>query len=423
MPATFFLLASQALVSLSDTNAVAQAVADYGANVLRVEQVDGSEWNDDNPRRRVDVLPANLPFRLIAGPAARDLRVAEAAVETVTTSMPIQVRRYFSERGVLAPTVQWLLRRCKPGVTNETDYLSPGAHPLVWRARDFDLDALAKTSGMMSSNSIPMIARLGLLYEEYKVSPIRRAEPLVDYPDPRAEAWCETPYGIAIALRAPENRRKFRFWASSWPVRDRNVNYRWVRLSPGRASASRVQGQARLSPEKGYAEIVLNWSEVRGRLDFAVFARYGDGPYGPPSMISFFVVPNEVRQYDRRGRIVKIAYRKSDVLMPGLYQNKPWIDVYELDDQGRILSFLRTRSGAEKEERFSAFGEFIVETHPNGSPKTARKTRYFTSPDDSSVLDYEVTDETVGYRLGTFEPRTRGEFPIVKGRHRKVGLK
>ena len=290
MPATFFLLASQALVSLSDTNALVQSIADYGANVLRVEQVDDSEWNDVNPRRRVDVLPANLPFRLIAGPAARDLRVAEAAVETVTTSMPVQVRRYFSERGVLAPTVQWLLRRCKPGVTNETDYLSPSAHPLVWRARDFDLDALAKTSGMMTSNSIPMIARLGLLYEEYKVSPIRRAEPLVDYPDPRAEAWCETPYGIAIALRAPENRRKFRFWASSWPVRDRNVNYRWVRLSPGRASASRVQGQTRLSPEKGYAEIVLNWSEVRGRLDFAVFARYGDGPYGPPSMISFFVV-------------------------------------------------------------------------------------------------------------------------------------
>ena len=423
MLASLLLLASQALLSLSDGEAVQRAFADYTNNVLRVEQVDESEWNDVNPRHRVDVLPANLPFRLIAGPAAMDLRMAEAAVETVTTSMPVQVRQYFSKRGVLAPTVQWLLRRCKPGVTNETDYLSPSAHPLVWRAQDFDLDALAKTAGMMTSNSIPMIARLGLLYEEYKVSPIRRAEPLVDYPDPRAEAWCETPYGIAIALRAPENRRKFRFWASSWPVRDRNVNYRWVRLSPGRASASRVQGQAQLSPEKGYAEIVLNWSEVRGRLDFAVFARYGDGPYGPPSMISFFVVPNEVRQYDKQGRIVKIAYRKSDVLMPGLYQNKPWTDVYELDDQGRILSFLRTRSGAEKDEHFSAFGEFIVETHPNGSPKTARKTRYFTSPSDSSVLDYEVTDETVSYRQGTFEPRTRGEFPTVKGQHRKVGLK
>ena len=423
MLASVFFLASQALLSLSDGDAIQRAFADYTNNVLRVEQVEDAEWNDVNPRRRVDVLPANLPFRLVTGPAARDLRMAESAVETVTTSMPVQVRQFFSKCGILAPTVQWLLRRCRPGVTNETDYLSPSTHPLVWRAQDFDLDALAKTAGMMISNSIPMIARIGLLHEEYKVNPIRRAEPLVDYPDPRAETWCETPYGIAIALRAPENRRKFRFWASSWPVRDRNVNYRWVRLNPGRVSASRIQGQAQLSPEKGYAEIVLNWTEVRGRLDFAVFARYGDGPYGPPSMISFFTVPNEIRQYDPQGRIAKVSYRKADAVIPALYQNKFWEDAYELDDQGRILGFLRTRSGGVKGGRFSATGEFIVETYPDGSPQTAKKVRYFTSPSDSSVLDYEVTDETVSYRQGAFEPRTRGEFPLVKGQHRKIGLK
>lgn len=423
MLASVFLLASQALLSLSDGEAVQRAFADYTNNVLRVEQVEASEWNDVNPRRKVDVLPANLPFRLIAGPTAKDLRMAEAAVETVTTSMPLHVRQYFSTCGILAPTVQWLLRRCRPGVTNETDYLSPSTHPLVWRAQDFDLEALANTAAMMSSNSIPMIVRLAPLYEEYKVSPIRRAEPLLDYPDPRPEAWCETPYGQAIALRALENRRKFRFWAASWPVRDRNVTYRWVLLTPGRVSVSRIQGQAAFSPENGYAEIVLNWSAVRGRLDFAVFARYGDGPYGPPSMISFFTVPNEVRQYDRQGRIAKVSYRKADAVFPALYQNKPWTDAYELDDQGRILGFLRMRSGGGMEERFSADGEFIVETHPDGSPKTAKKVRYFTSPSDPSALDYEVADETVSYRQGAFKPRTRGEFPTVKGQHRKVGLK
>ena len=423
MLASLLLLASQALLSLSDGEAVRRAFADYTNNVLRVEQVGESEWDVSNPRHKVDVLPAHLPFRLIVGPAEEDLRTAEIAVATATTSMPAHVRQFFSGCSVLAPTVQWLLRRCKPGVTNETDYLSPSTHPLVWRAQDFDLDALAKTAGMMSSNSIPMIVRPAPLYEEYKVSPIRRAEPLVDYPDPRPEVWCETPYGQAIVLRALESRRKFRFVAASWPVRDGNVNYRWVPLNPGRASVSRIQGQAALSPENGYAEIVLNWSAVRGRLDFAVFARYGDGPYGPPSMISFFTVPNEVRQYDKQGRIAKVSYRKADAVMPSLYQNKPWTDAYELDAQGRILWFLRMRSGGGAEERFSADGEFIVETHPDGSPKTAKKVRYFTSPSDPSVLDYKVTDEIVSHRQGDFRPRTRGEFPTVKGQHRKVGLK
>ena len=384
------------------------AFADYTNNILRVS---GGE------------APVNLPFRLAAGPAAEDLRAAEAAVETVTTSMPEHVRQYLSGLGVLAPTVQWLLRRCKPGVTNETDYLNPSSHPLVWRARDFDLGALAKAAGMMASNSIPMIARIGSLYEDYKVSPIRRAEPLVDYPDPRTELLCETPYGRAIVLRAPENARKFRFWASSWPLQDRNVNYQWVQLTPGKATLSRIQGQQLLSPQNGYAEIVVNWSGIRGHVDFAVFARYGEGPYGPPSMISFLVVPNEARKYDRQGRIQTIAYRKADAVLPGLYQNKPWTDAYEVDDQGRILGFLRTRSGSTLEERFSAMGEFIVETHPDGSPKTARRVRYFTPPEDPSTLDYEITGETIRYRPGTFEPRSRGEFPVVRGRSRKSRLK
>lgn len=423
MITSLFLIASQALLSLSDGDAVQRAFSDFTNNVLRVEQVEWTEWDDSNPRRKVDVLPAYLPYRLIAGPAEEDLRTAEAAVKTATTSLPTHVRQYYSRCGILAPTVQWLLRRCKPGVTNETDYLRPGTHPLVWRAKDFDLGALAKTAAMMSSNNIPMIVRLAPLYEEYKVSPIRRAEPLVDYPDPRPEAWCETLYGQAVALRAMENRRKFRFMAAAWPVRDRNVKYSWVLLSPGWASVSRIQGQGELSPERGYAEIVLNWTSIRDRLDIAVFARYGDGPYGPPSLISFFKVPNEVRQYDRQGRIEKITYRKADAVIPALYQNKPWMDAYDLDDQGRILGFLRTRTGGLREERFGAASEFIFESHPDGSPKIAGKVRYFTSPADPSVLDYEITDETVTYRQGNFSPRTRGEFPVVKGQNRKAGLK
>lgn len=402
-------------MTLSDPVAAKGAFADYTNNVLRVEQVEADETAN---------LPANLPFRLFAASRDEDRRAAKAAVETVVTNMPAHVRKFYSDYRVLAPTVQWLLRRCKPGVTNETDYLQPKTHPVVWREEDFDLDSLSQAAGMLSSNSIPMLVRLSPIYEEYEISPIKRAQPLVDYPDPRPEAMCETPFGMAIVLRAPENRRKFRFRATAWPVQDRNVSFRWVQLTPGRkASVSRVQGQFAMSPENGYAEFVFNWTDVRRRMDFAVFARYGDGPYGPPSTISFFVPPNEARQYNRQGYVERIDYRKAGFAIPSLYQNKPWADAYTLDEQGRILGFVRTRTGSNHEEKFDAHGDFIVEAYSDGLPKTASKVRYFTRPDDSSALDYEVTTERVEYRQGGFELRTRGEFPTVKGQHRKAGLK
>lgn len=401
-------VASPAMTNLVDSTAAWAAFADYTNNVLRVEQVEPAEK-----------LPFNMPFQLVIGPKAEDKLAAEAALETVRTSMPTHVRVYFEQHKLMAPLYQWLVRRCKPGVTNEDTYLSAAAHPSVWQAKDFDLRQLADAARNLASNSIPMMAVLRPIYEEYELNPIQRAEPLVDYSDPRPEETYATPFGIATVLRAPERRRKFRVFATGWPLSGRDVNYKWVSIPRG-VWASAVQNRwgDGYRPENGFADLTLDWNGAL-RRDVLVFARYGDGPWGPPSVISFCRIPNEKRQYDKDGRPLSVEYLADKAVIPQLYQNKPWKDLYEYDSLGRALGFSRTRTGQFREERFSSPSEFVVETYPGDLPKLTNKVRYFTSPSDPATLDYEITDEEIRHSSRPVASRNRGEFPSVKPEPRK----
>lgn len=409
---------SAAMTNVVEAAAAQAAFADYTNNVLRVETALTSEWDDANPRRKVDRFPANMPFQLVTGADPADRAMAEAALATVATSMPRHIRDYFVRHRLLAPVQQWMIRRAHPSVTNEEAYLKAVAHPVVWKARDFDLARLAKLSAQLTSNTVPVMAVLHSVYGEFAPSPIRRAEPLVDYPDPRPEETYATPFGVSVVLRAVERRRKFRFVASGYPFGGRNVTFKWVPVgaSVGGFPWEDWRERQNVSPERGCGEVQVWWGG--GRRDVLVFARYGEGPWGPPSVVSLYSLPNERRQYDREGRIASIEYAEDGEVIPQLYQNKPWKDLFVPDSLGNVTGFLRTRRGQFREERFSGRGEFILETYANDLPKTAQKVRYFTRPDDPTTLDYELADETVEYKLQTFEPRNRGEFPPPRPRRR-----
>ena len=400
-------VASPAMTNLVDAAAARDCFAAYTNNVLRLEAVDASEWN---PSRRLDRLPFNMPFQLAVGPSAEDRAAAAAALETVATSMPAHIRAYFVRHHLMAPLQQWMVRRFRPGVTNEAQYVAAAAHPVVWQAKDFDMARLSSAAKLLTSNSVPMMAALTPLYEDFALRPIRRAQPIVDYPDPRPEQTYGTPFGVAIVLRAVESRRKFRFVATGYPFRDRNVNFKWVGRGVG---VGAMCGQREDYPvERGFADIVVNWACGR-RQDVLVFARYGDGPWGPPSVISFYAVPNERRKYGKDGKIESIEYLQTDAVMPQLYQNKAWCDEYQRDSLGNVIGFLRyKRDGSLRGEPFGARGESVVESYPDESPKVAAKVRYFTRPD--GALDYEITADRATYKQGETKPIDRGEFPTGK---------
>ena len=399
---------SQALTNLVDAAAARACFAAYTNNVLRIEAVEPTEWN---PSRRLDRLPFDQPYQLVVGTDPADRAAAEAALATVVTSMPTHIRAYFTQHRLLAPLQQWMIRRFKPGVSNEAQYVTAAAHPNVWRAKDFDLGRLAAAAQNLTSNNVPMLASIVPIFAEFKSSPIMRAEPFVDYPDPRPEQVYVTPFGAAIVMRAMELRRKFRFCASGYPFYGRKVNFRWV--SRG-VSIGPLGGQREKYPtEKGYADLVVSWG-AGARRDVLVFARYDEGAWGPPSVISFYGLPNERRQYDRDGRILSIEYLVQGGVIPQLSQLKPWKDVFVRDVIGNVIGFQRTRTGEFRDALFSNFGEQVLETYAGDVPKETAKVRYFTRKDDPLTLDYEVLEETVQHPNAPVIPRNRGEFPPPK---------
>lgn len=400
---------SPAVVTVSKSSSALAAAYDYTNNVLRVEVAEPQEWNDANPKRIQDLFPANAPFHLVVGSDPEDKRLAELAIETVATSMPAYVYTYFRDKKVLAPLTQRILRRCRPDVTNGQDYVSAVAHPTVWRAKDFDLRRIAACAAHLTRDDLPTIVFLQSVYEEYEASPIRRATPLVDYPDPREEVSFETPFGIGIVLRAPEFKRKFRFRATAWPARP-DTEFYWTPLQKGRAGLAAYARNEELRPERGFCEVTVSWSSVASRADVAVFAAAPDGPPGPPSIISFYRAPNESRAYDGKGRIAKIRYDQAKVAMPLLYSDKLWTDEYEYDVLGNPIGFTRTKKGGFLQDRFSAEGEFVEETHSNDSPKITRRVRYFPAPEDPSRLLYELGSDTLTRPMKPLARRSRGEF-------------
>lgn len=414
---------SAAMTNVADAASAWAAHAGYTNNVLRIETASPVEWDVSNPRHTVDRFPANMPFQLVVGTAYEDRLMAERALRTSVDRMPSDICAYFMRHRLLAPLQQWLIRRSHPSVTNEESYLSVAAHPAVWQAKDFDLDRLGRLAASLTSNSVPVLAVLQPIYEGYKGAPIKFAEPFVDYPDPRTEETYATPFGISVVLRAMENRRKFRFLATGYPFGGRNVSYKWIALPPRSVSIGGYPAEdwnvrRQLVPERGYGEIVLGWGGAE-RRDVLVFARYGEGAYGPPSVISFYRVPNERRRYDRKGRIESIEYLADKAVIPWVYQNKPWKDLYMQDSLGNVIGFQRMRTGIFEKEHFSSPAEFVTETYPGDLPKTTKKVRYFTRPEEPATLDFEVTDETVGHKMQSFELRDRGEFPSAGAQRRR----
>ena len=417
------LLSSQALLNVADPALANAALADYTNNVLRIEVASTNEWDASNPHQVRDLFPANMPYQLVVASAA-DRTAAEAAIACATNAMVPKVREMFQRARVMAPVLQGLFRHCRPGVTNEADYLSARAHPTAWREGDFDRERIRNAAMMLLENSMPLLTMLTPVYEEFETHPIRRAEPFLDYPDPRPETAFETLFGIGIVLRAPEKRRKFRFQARSWPVQNEKVSFVWKVITPQRwVSAKPFEGRGGfMAPKNGYAEFAFDWTVVGRRMDILVCARYGEGPYGPPALISFFVVPNEKRTYDKSGFIEKIEYVKQDVVIPQLYQNKGWTDEYKVDPTGNILGFVRMKAGLlVGKEDFSVNGEFVHEFQAEDMPKIVSPVKYFTKIDDPGALDYEILSERKTLPFRAVEPRNRGEF--FRGKTRWVPQK
>ena len=324
-----------------------------------------------------DIFPARVPhFLATVGSSYTDQPFLRAAVASAA-AFARPTRQALVRRRLMAPTIQWLLRRTLKGIATEQDYLTPKAHPVAFAAKDLDILSTVKYAHALRPEQIPPVAKLTLVNS--KIFPIRLLRPIHDYPDPNGEILFVTPTAIAFALRGLEAERTFLVQAQSFPERDPSVQFAW-RVVGGEAAAVKIGpplGETLASPETGLAQITIDRRRLKSRLDIAVFAKSHGTEWGAPSFVTFMPIPFEERVYDANGRLISIdnANPEGRYTDPLLALPRQWKDTFSYAPDGRLLGYTRTLGGKEV-AAFTATGERIVERNADGSPKKVVRVRY-----------------------------------------------
>ena len=391
--------APPAWINAVDTNAMERVLFDYTNNVIR------SEWagKDKSIGRE---LPANLGFQFaVVGDEDVTNRV-NAILRATRDAIPPQVREQIEKCNYLGPTLQWLVRSTRQGVTNSTSYLATNAREAVFEEADFNLELLTNKASRLRTIDIPAVAAISPVF---KVDPdyasILPAEPGIDYPDVQPEQTFATPCGIGVVVRAPEFDRCFRYRVINLMKGSEIV---WVsRTAP---APKPFRFNRALSPKNGFAEVRITNRNLR-RIDMMVCQKRGE-IIGPPSYISFYYVPYMKRNYDKAKNVVSVEYSNDIKKVPpydisAIWIPRKWTDEYEYcsaDIHGFTREYPVTSFPWKKSEAFTNRGELVLEKSYNGDPTRIRKVRYYV---ENGELRYEPCGEEVSVK--GFVPRRRGE--------------
>ena len=213
-----------------------------------------------------DVFASLSPYWITtAGRSWSDLPYLRAALEASRAFQP-DVKAEIVRRGLLAPTIQTLMRKSLAGVESEADYLTPRAHPTAFPPNGVQVHRLAAAAAALTKEAIPPLA------------------PIVVRPEPAAGAAADAPeltYGTAFAwafvLRAEAETRAFTVAATG------AKEFAFVQTH-GEGVDVKIE---RLAPS--VARVTLNRSGLSptNRVDVAVFGRNPGTGWGAPSYVSF----------------------------------------------------------------------------------------------------------------------------------------
>ena len=340
----------------------------------------------------VDAFPANAPFQFVSqGISWSDQPFIRAAL-AASASFRRPTKQAIVRRHLLAPTLQWLLRRTQKGINTEEDYLSPSAHPSAFDAKRLDAIELVKRAHELKMEEVPPTVSLALINS--RLYPIRFPEPGRDYPDTLSELLFATPSAISMILRAPDGERTFLLRAQTFPEPDPSATFAW-RVVNGPADSVKIAtplGETTNCPETGFAQITIDRRQLTNRIDVACFAKTTHTTFGAPAIVSFFPIPQEKRTYRPDGQIAAIDYTNPDRVYsdPVIALPRHWTDTYDYSPDGKPLGFTRSYNG-EASASFTVKGERIVERNPDGTPKRLVRVKYTPRGTGDAIQPVELT--------------------------------
>jgi len=337
----------------------------------------------DHDRLLGDLFPANTAYVIVSRGSSGSDRPFLRAVAVILASLRPEVKARLAAEGLVAPTVQMILRRGMAGIGSREAYLSGAAHPSAFDAERIDLARMAWRAQTLGEDDIPPAVRLQVLEES-------RPEIGIDVMGPnRDERLFDTPGAIARVVRSTAHIRRMRVSAEA--TRDPNghpLKFHWVVL---RGDPARISIET--DGETGeVATLSIPWHDRRtlpgeipratDRVDIGVFADNGRS-LSAPAFITLAYPPRQKRVYAPDGRILEVDYsalshakRYSD---PMLFPDRDWRDAYAYDAAGRLTGWTRHSGGVSM--RFTEQGMLVRAEDAEGRPVEAEAVRYTAEPD------------------------------------------
>lgn len=347
----------------------------YPANKDFVSEKDG--W-------RGDVFPAYQAYVFTSLGASGSDRPILQAVRAILAAFKPKTKAFLVERGLIAPTVQRILRGSLKGAEGRNGYLSASAHPTVIDGARIDFArAIAAAQGLKAADAPPVV-RIRMLREPVLKSGVSF------FADGLSERLYDTPGAIARIWRGVEPTRNYVIQAEARDPNGRKITFHWrvlrgapdaVRVRPngadGAAAEVTVGWQAR-QPDLDHAEIMSH------RVDIAVFADNGV-ELSAPAIFSVAFPSHQTRVYGKGrtgARIESVDYMQgpSRYADPRLWPLREWRDVYRYAPDGALLGWTRAHRGGKKVE-FRADGRradgTAVAYPAERRPKDSRKAHVF----------------------------------------------
>lgn len=273
-----------------------------------------------------DLYPSNNACCIISqGSSGSDQPFLNAVLSTIA-AFPPDTQKLLIEKRVLMPTVQAIFRQSNKQVKKETDIFSGAAHPVVFDAAMLDEEKMVRTAHDMRPPMVPPVVQIEVTEEDSSeaVKDWFEAEP--------SRPWklADTPVSVARIMRS--NRTEHSLTVSARKSADlmgRPVQLRW-QLLQGDPRFVRVEA---LGKEPA-ARLHVRWQPpvktatgiLSHRVDIGVFASNGIST-SAPAILSFYMLPNEMRFYDEKARVSEIHYQthNPDLGFPATSQDARWL--------------------------------------------------------------------------------------------------
>lgn len=260
-----------------------------------------------------DLYTANTPFLVIAqGSSYQDQSFVRAFL-SAAAALPSHTQATLIERRWLMPALQSIFRRSNKMVQSEDDYFTGKAHPPVFDGAQIDeLKMVELAHQMKDVASVPPVVILEVIRE----STATAGRDYFELPSISSEVVGTSPCGIARIFRRSAAAYEMTVSArKSGSIKKMPLKLKWVllqgdtrkvKITPTAQDGSEVAISVAWHPEMRAASGIQTH-----RVDIGVFAGTG-AAWSAPAIISFYMLPNEMRFLDEKGRLQEICYENGN---------------------------------------------------------------------------------------------------------------